>query len=576
MEIAKHFMSLHYFIECMDCGKKVPYTIKAPVCPHCGSQWCEARYDSAAINKTLPAEFARRPFDLWRYRELLPLRGLTPDLSLGEGGTPLIRAANLGMMLGCSNIFIKDERQGPTASFKDRQAAVTMNALKEEEISEFVIASTGNVAIAYSAYAARAGIKLWAFLTSLVPASKMREVALYGTQVIKITGSYDQAKQVAARFAQQRGIPLDLGARSIYCVESMKTIAFEVAEQLISHFAPGGGQPSGCKQPGSDDFPLKAPDWYIQAVSGGMGPLGVLKGFTELKQAGLTGHIPKIAVIQTDGCAPMVHAWKQGKETALPVQSPHTLIATLATGDPGRAYTVLRKKILAAAGGAFESVTDEEAYRAMHFVAKMEGLSVEPAAAVAFAGLVKLVRSGAILPHETVVVNCTGHTMPPEKNLLGEGWTRDVVLPNQAAGMEEAVEEGLLAALSKVAIDRFPRIAIVDDNADVRRLIRRILQAQGNYTLHEATNGQEAVELAQREHPDLMILDLMMPEMDGFAVLEKLQSIPETADIPVIVVTAKELTKAEEQRLQGHIQKLMQKGNFLSDDLSDEVRSLLR
>ena len=114
--------------------------------------------------------------------------------------------------------------------------------------------------------------------------------------------------------------------------------------------------------------------------------------------------------------------------------------------------------------------------------------------------------------------------------------------------MEEAVEEGLLAALSKVAIDRFPRIAIVDDNPDVRRLIRRILQSQGDYTLFEATNGREAIELAHKEHPNLMILDLMMPEMDGFSVLEKIQSSPDTADIPVIVVTAKELTPAEKER----------------------------
>jgi threonine synthase len=232
--------------------------------------------------------------------------------------------------------------------------------------------------------------------------------------------------------------------------------------------------------------------------------------------------------------------------------------------------------MLAGAGGLFESVTDEEAYRAMHFVAKMEGLSIEPAAAVAFAGLVKLVRAGVIKPTETIVVNCTGHTMSVESNILGEGWSRDIVLPAATSTMEESTEEGLLAALSKVAIDRFPRIAIVDDNEDVRRLIRRILQAQGDYKLYEAINGREAVALAQKEHPNLMILDLMMPEMDGFAVMEKLQSNPETADIPVIVVTAKELTNAEKERLQGHIQKLMQKGDFMNDDLSDEVRALLR
>jgi threonine synthase len=229
--------------------------------------------------------------------------------------------------------------------------------------------------------------------------------------------------------------------------------------------------------------------------------------------------------------------------------------------------------MLSGAGGIIESVSDEEAFRAMHYLAKMEGLSVEPASAVAFAGLVKLVRSGVIKPHEVVVVNCTGHTMPIERNILGEGWAHDIVLPNQ--GMEEGNEEGLLAALSKVATDRFPRIAIVDDNPDVRRLVRRILQSQGNYTLFEATNGREALVLAHQEHPNLIILDLMMPEMDGFAVMDELKKSPDTAEIPVIVVTAKELTPDEKSRIRGHIQTLMQKGDFMSDELLDEVRALL-
>ena len=562
-------MASEFIVECIECGQQAPFSAQAQVCPCCGSSWREARYDYKKIANTLLPLLATRPFDLWRYHELLPVRSPNFDLSMGEGGTPLIRATNLGMMLGCSNIYIKDERQGPTSSFKDRQAAVSIATLKEAGISEFVVASTGNVAISYSAYAARASIKLWAFLTSLVPAAKMREVAIYGTQVIKVTGSYDQAKLVSAQFAKQKGILMDTGARSISCIEAMKTISFEIAEQLAGILGPA--QPSS----NGRSAPLRAPDWYIQAVSGAMGPIGVLKGFQELKQMGWIDHIPKIASIQTEGCAPMVHAWKQNKEIAAPVQSPHTLIATLATGDPGRTYTVLRQKMLDASGGTFESVTDEEAYRAMHFVAKMEGLSIEPAAAVAFAGLVKLVRAGVIKPSETVVVNCTGHTMPVEHSILGEGWSRDIVLSPASAGMEEVVEEGLLAALSKVAIDRFPRIAIVDDNPDVRRLIRRILQSQGDYTLFEATNGREAIELAHKEHPNLMILDLMMPEMDGFSVLEKIQSSPDTADIPVIVVTAKELTPAEKEQLHGHVQKLMQKGDFMNDDLSDEVRALL-
>jgi threonine synthase len=559
-------MSAHFIAECLDCGHKGQYSPAAPACPSCGSTWREARYDYPNLARTLPLQLPGRPFDVWRYRELLPIRTPNRDLSLGEGGTPLIRATNLGLMLGCPNIYIKDERQGPTHSFKDRQAAVSIAALKEAGIAELVVASTGNVAIAYSAYAARAGIKLWAFLTSLVPAAKMREVAIYGTQVIKITGSYDQAKQVAAEFARQRGLMLDIGSRSIPCVEAMKTIAFESAEQLTALAGPpeiSSGRPQ---------VSWRAPDWYIQSVSGGLGPLGVIKGFNELKQLGFTQSIPKLAIIQTEGCAPMVHAWKQNRETAIPVQSPKTLIATLATGDPGRTYTLLRQKMLNASGGVFESVSDEEAFRAMHFLAKMEGLSIEPASGVAFAGLVKLVRSGQIKPNDVVVVNCTGHTMPIERNILGEGWARDLILPKS---MEESNEEGLLAALSKVGIDRFPRIAVVDDTPDARRLICRILQSQGNFTIFEATNGKEAIEMIRKELPNLIILDLMMPEMDGFAVMDRLQAEPETADIPIIVVTAQELTPAEKEKLNGHIQSLMQKGDFMNDELLDEVRTLL-
>jgi len=561
-------MSNPFIIECLDCGHQAPYHAGLPACPNCQSLWREARYDYAALSSTLLAQIAERPFNLWRYCELLPVQSPNPDISLGEGGTPLIRAINLGMMLGSATIFIKDERQSPTGSFKDRQAAVTVAALKEAGVNEFVIASTGNVAISYSAYSARAGIKLWAFLTSLTPAAKMREVAIYGSQVIKITGSYDQAKQVAAEYARHRGLSQDQGARTISAIESMKTIAFEIAEQLTQQFGPPGPIPD---QPAA---PLRAPDWYVQSVSGGMGPIGVLKGFDELKKMGLIHNIPKIAAIQAEGCAPMAHAWKQDRASAQAILSPRTLIATLATGDPGRTYSLLRQKMLAASGGVIEYVSDEEAFRAMHYAAKMEGISIEPATGVAFAGLVKLVRTGVIKPDETVVVNCSGHTIPVERNILGEGWSRDITIPGQ--GAQEENEEGLLAALSKVSIDRFPRVLIVDDNPEVRRLVRRILQTQGNYTLFDAANGREALDQLERERPNLVILDLAMPEMDGFQVLDEMRKSPRTAEIPVIVVTAKELTGDEKSRLRGRIQKLMQKGDFMSDELLDEVKILLR
>ncbi len=558
---------MSFVVRCLDCGHTAPYFPTSINCPRCDSQWREAEYDYATISKSLPLQLPGRLFDLWRYRELIPVRNPNPVVMLGEGGTPLIQAVNLGMMLGCPNIFIKDERQGPTSSFKDRQAAVTIAALKEAGITEMVAASTGNVAISYSAYAARAGIKLWAFVTSLVPAVKMREIAIYGSQVVKVTGSYDQAKQVAAEFARQRNLYLDMGARTITSIEAMKTVAFEIAEQLTTLMGPSSNT-NGKARP-----IWRTPDWYIQSVSGGMGPLGVSKGFSELKKMNFVDRIPAIAAIQAEGCAPMVNAWKEHSEIAAPVTSPRTHIETLATGDPGRAYTLLFKKV-SESHGVFESVSDEEAFRAMHVLAKMEGISAEPAAAVAFAGLFKLVRAGTIKPTDVVVVNCTGHTMPTEPFILGDNWARNVVLPSRV--MEETPQEGLLAALSRVAPDRFPRIVLVDDSPDARRLIRRILQSQGNFTIYEAEGGKQALKLIKKERPDLIILDLMMPEMDGFAVLDALKSSQETANIPVIVSTAKELTPEEKEKLKGQIQALLQKGNFLSDEFLDEVNSLIR
>jgi len=548
-----------FVIKCLDCGHNAPYYPTSTTCPKCGSQWREAEYDYELIGRTLPQKLPSRSNNLWRYRELLPIRNPNTNVSLGEGFTPLIRAGNLGMMLGCPNIYIKDERQGPTSSFKDRQAAVTIAALKEAGITEMVAASTGNVAISYSAYASRAGMKLWAFVTSLVPSVKMREIALYGSQVIKITGSYDQCKQVASEFARQRKLYQDMGARTITSIEAMKTIAFEIAEQLTIEQGP------------AENAPWRTPNWYVQAISGGMGPLGVHKGFREMQQMGWVDRIPAFAPIQASGCSPMVDSWKKGLEKAEPVTSPKTRIETLATGDPGRSYEFLRA-IVDGTNGAFESVSDEDAFRAMHVLAKMEGISAEPAAATAFAGLFKLIRAGIIKPSDTVVVNCTGHTMPAEPGILGENWSRDVKFPS----MEETPQEGLLSALTQVAPERFPKIVIVEDTAEARRLIRRILQSQGNFTILEATNGREGLDLIQRELPDLIIIDLMMPEMDGFTVIEALRSKQETATIPVIVATAKELTPDEKNRLGGHIQSLMQKGDFLNDEFLEEVKSLIK
>ncbi len=534
----------------------------------------EARYDYAAVARAWPAQLTRRGKDLWRYHELLPLRDPANRISLGEGGTPLIQMTNLSLMLGRPNLFVKDERQSPTGSFKDRQASLAISVMKEIGLTEAVVASTGNVAISYAAYCARAGIKLYAFLTSLVPPEKMRECALYGAQVVKVTSTYDRCKEIAQEFAEQRNMYFDRGLRNVAAVESMKTLAYETAEQLALAMPHGsnGRRPSV----GGAPTPWRAPDWYLQSVSGGLGPVGAMRGFIELRQMGLIDHVPSLACVQAEGCAPMANAFRQGLSAPEIVVTPRTRISTLATGNPGRGYALL-KHYIDEHGGVMESVSDDEAYRALHVMAKMEGLSMEPAAAVAFAGLFKLVREGQIAPDAVVVVNCSGHTFPVQLEILGEGLIRDVELPTAAVeGQAVLPREGLLAALQRLD-QRVRSIAVIDDNPDALRLIRRILQARNDYQIFEATNGREGLELIRTRQPDLVVLDLMMPEMDGFAVLDALRTDESThaQRIPVIVTTAKELSPDERNRLSGQIDSLLQKGAFTDDDVLADILEAL-
>lgn len=553
-----------FFVECARCGWREPYQKPRLACPECGGDWLDARYDYEGVRRKWDTELARRPFTMWRYRELLPLRDDANLITMGEGGTPLYLATNLCMMLGRRHIYVKDERQGPTGSFKDRQASLSISALKENGITEAVLASTGNVAISYSAYSAHAGIKLWAFLTSTVPTEKMREVAIYGSEVVKVTGTYDQTKQVAAEFAQRQGLYYDRGIRNIAVKESMKTLAFEMAEQLARLLGPA---------PEAKDVPWHAPDWYIQAVSGGMGPVGVWKGFEELLTMGLVTRMPKLACVQVEGCAPMVHSFRAGLEEAEPVLNPQTRITTVATGRPGPAYAFLRRVILEH-GGTFEVVSDEEAFRAMHVMAKMDGISMEPAAAMAFAALFKMVSQGLVKPDDVVVVNCSGHTSPVEKFLLGDDWARSVEVAAKAEAAPLPREEGLLSSLERLD-RRVRRIAILEDDLDAARLLRRVLQAHGEYQIDEAYDGEAGLEMVRQTTPDLILLDLMMPKLDGFEVLEALKADERLQTIPVIVVTARTLTPYERKRLSDHVHILLEKGSFLSDELLEDIDAVL-
>jgi threonine synthase len=290
---------------------------------------------------------------------------------------------------------------------------------------------------------------------------------------------------------------------------------------------------------------------------------------------GFIDRIPKLALIQAAGCAPMVNSFKVGLEVAKDVNDPQTRITTVATGSPGPVYTYLRNIILEH-GGTMETVTDEEAFRAMHVMAKMDGLSMEPAAALACAGVFKLLGQQVIRPDEVVVVNVSGHTFPVEKHLLGEDWahTLGTAEAGALASRSPAPREGLLAALNRLD-GRVKRVIIIEDEPDAARLLRRILQARGKYQVFEASDGQAGLELMRRERPDLILLDLMMPGLDGFTLLDVVKSEEELRDVPVIVVTAKELTRAERSRLEGQVESLLQKGSFMEEDLLGDILEAL-
>jgi len=280
---------------------------------------------------------------------------------------------------------------------------------------------------------------------------------------------------------------------------------------------------------------------------------------------GLIDKVPKLGIIQAEGCSPMVNAFKAGKDVAEPIV-PATSIIILSTGDPGKAYTYLWN-LTQEFGGVMESVTDAEAFAAMKSLAKSEGMAVEPATSVAFAGLEKLIKQGTISPDESVVVNCTGHTFPVEKHVLGDQWAVDVHLSKDQT---PAPREGLQAALENLD-ETTTTVLLIDDNEDDALLIRRLLEGRKNYRMYHAKDGWEGLAMARQKLPDLIVSDLTMPGIDGFGLVEELKLDPRTKDIPVVVVSAKDITAEERKRLKGNIEAVYQKGSLPTRKFVDQV-----
>ncbi|MDQ7024423.1 MAG: pyridoxal-phosphate dependent enzyme [Anaerolineae bacterium] len=537
-------------LECTNCGTVIDFKEFKGLCPQCGENIVEARYELEKINPTeWLAQIKNRPPTLWRYHEVLPIFDTDNIVSLDEGGTPLIKSHALGASLGLNHLYLKDERQGPTGSFKDRQATVAVTALKEMAVDDVVVASTGNVAIAYAAYGARAGIHLWAFFPQLTPNDKMREAGIYGAEIIKTTGTYDQTKELAANFARAKGLFLDKGIKSVAATEAMKTMAYEIGEQLGVIL--------------EDGKRWRAPDWFLQGVSGGLGPIGIAKGFREMLGFGLIDKLPAFGLIQSSGCAPMVEAFNRGQRVATPIETSDSVIVTLATGNPGRAYEILYDYVQEN-GGHFESASDEEAFNAIRVLARLDGISVEPATGVTFAGLIRMVRQGLIKPDDVVVINVSGHTLPVEKRILGEQWQKVLDL-SRASTTAPVPEDDLNLAVSQIE-GTLRRVVVIEDNEAAARLMSRILESRKNSEVYLAHNGESGLNIIREIHPDLVITDLMMPDVDGFKVIETMRGDETLRDIPIVVVSAKELTTKERTFLSENTDMMLQKGSFIDDD----------
>jgi threonine synthase len=223
-------------------------------------------------------------------------------------------------------------------------------------------------------------------------------------------------------------------------------------------------------------------------------------------------------------------------------------------------------------GGTMESVSDGDAFTVMRSLAKSEGLAVEPATAVAFAGLEKMIRQGAFKPDDLVVINCTGHTFPVEKHVLGDQWSVDIAIGDGSARPQ--VREGLEAALERLD-EKTRSVLIMDDNPNDALLVRRFLEARKQYRVFQAEDGLDGLSQAKERLPDLIIMDLMMPNLDGFGVLEALKMDPRTQNIPVIVVSAKDLTATDRARLRGNIEAIYQKGSLPPRSFVEQVVGVL-
>jgi len=377
-------MSFLTHLVCPECGRELSAAQVQHLCP-CGSPLF-AVYDLEAAARALPREALQgREATLWRYWELLPVLKPENRISLGEGFTPLIPAHRLGAELGLSHLYIKDEGQNPTGTFKARGLCVAVSKAYELGVREIVIPTAGNAGGALAAYCARVGIRAHIFMPADTPEANIRESQIAGADVHLVEGTIAEAGGMATREARERGWFNISTLWEPYRVEGKKTMGYELAEQMG----------------------WELPDVVIYPTGGGTGLIGMWKAFAEMEQLGWIGpHRPRMISVQAAGCAPIVKAFYEGRTESDPWPDPHTLASGLRVPKALGDFLILRA--LRESGGTAVAVSDEEIIICQRMMAEMEGIFACPEGAATLAALIKLLERGQVQPQERVVLFNTG------------------------------------------------------------------------------------------------------------------------------------------------------------------------
>lgn len=346
-----------------------------------------ARYDLAAVGAAVTRDALRaRPETMWRFAELLPIREAQPRASLGEGRTPLLRCPRLAAQLGLQQLWIKDESQLPTGSFKARGMAVAVSRAAELGIKRLAAPTQGNAGGALAAYAARAGLECWVFMPDDTPLVNRLEVALHGGHAFLVDGLIHDCGAIVRQGIERMGW-FDMSTlREPYRLEGKKTMGLELAEQLDWHL----------------------PDAIFYPTGGGTGLIGMDKAFAELQELGWLEEprTPRFFACQSSGCAPIVSAFAAGASRGADVPTPHTIASGVRVPKALGDFLIL--DAVRRSGGQALAAAEERVLEWMGWAAALEGIALCPETATCIGALQECVANGTIRPDERVVVFNTG------------------------------------------------------------------------------------------------------------------------------------------------------------------------